>query len=479
MLGPWAAAAVVVGIVVGSGVFRKASVVAKLVPETGPALGVWVFGGVLVMLGALALAELATVLPRAGGAYTLLRAGYGPFAAFLWGWVEFWVVRAASIAALASLFADGLADVLRGANGGEAVLGFWARQAAAVGAIAVLAAVNALGAALGARVQLALTSVKIASILALIALPAAVVALGTASARPPSLANLAPVWPADWSQFPVGGALAALVGVLWAYHGWLNVSQMAEEITDPARSIPRALLGGLALVVALYAAVNAAYWTAVPQAEMADLRGRAVAAEFAARLAGPWGLACASAAIMLSVFGTLNGNLLAGPRLLFAMARDGVIPARVGALSGRARSPAAATLVMAGWSCAVVLGAAMLTQYRLPNLTAFGASLDPNLPEGKDPFDVMTDFAMFGVVGFETLAILAIFRFRARGMAPAPGAYRCPGYPAVPALYGAVMAGVFVNMFASPELRAGAVVGLAVAALGAVVYYAFLRPGGG
>src|SRR5262245_54188186 len=175
VLGPWIATAIVVGTVIGSGVFKKGRNVAENVPEFGLAMGVWVLGGVLALLGALALAEVAVLLPRAGGNYVFLREAYGRGAGFLWGWVDFWIIRSASIAALATMFTESFHDVLKQslrpeANGQVEVLGFWPRQLLTVAVIAALAAVNARGTRLGGGIQLFLTIIKVGSLLFIIVL---------------------------------------------------------------------------------------------------------------------------------------------------------------------------------------------------------------------------------------------------------------------------------------------------------------------
>ncbi|MBX9628864.1 MAG: amino acid permease [Gemmataceae bacterium] len=479
VLGPWMAAAVVVGTVIGSGVFKKARNVAENVPETGLALSVWVLGGVLALLGALALAEVAVLYPRAGGNYVFLREGYGRMAGFLWGWVEFGIIRSASIAALATMFTESVHDVLkqmlRPGEGAAEVLAFWPRQALTCLVILVLAGVNARGTRLGAGLQVVVTSVKVGSLLALIVLPFAVLAAVSEPQYPPTGAHLSPAWPAGWLSAERWGLYgAALVGVLWAYHGWMNVGPLGEEIKDPGRNIPRAFLGGVLLLILLYCGVNLAYYLVIPRARMVELKDTTVATEFCLRLLGPAGAVAASAAVMTSVFGSLNGNLLVGPRLLYAMGRDGLAPGWLTRLHPRYATPAAATGVYALWSCLLVVGVGLLVQHRLPAVPLGFAELDLNLPQGKAPFDVVTDFAMFGAVAFETLAVASIFVFRWR-LPAADRPYRCPGYPVVPALYVFIMAAVLANMFATAEQRAEARIGALFIACGVGVYGIFLR----
>ena len=475
VLGPWMAGAIVVGTVIGSGVFKKGQNVAERVPETGPALLVWVFGGLLALFGSLALAEICVLFPRAGGNFTFLREGFGRFVGFLWGWIDLGIIRSASIAALASMFSEGLADVLRQLNGGEPLLHFWPQQLLACFVIAALGHLNAEGTRLGARFQVFLTALKVGSILAIIILPAVIICTVTLPEHPPQLTKLRPVWPADWSAFNVGQYLAAMVAVLWAYHGWMNVGPVAEEVREPGRNIPLSLLGGVLALITLYVGANFAYLTVIPSAEMAGLKHTAVSTEYGLRLLGPIGAVLASGVLMLSVFGSLNGNLLVGPRTLLAMARERLVPERLAALRPRTETPALATAALTAWSIAIVLGGAALTRFRLPDVIFFGRSLDLNLPAGKPLFDVLTDLAVFGVVGFESLVIAALFRFRARyPVSEVKLPYRCPGFPVVPAIYLVAMAGVFINMFALEDTRGGAVFGATFLWVGALVYWAFV-----
>ncbi len=470
-LGPWMAGAIVVGTVIGSGVFKKPQYVAERVPEFGPALAVWVLGGLLALLGALALAEVAVMFPRAGGNYAFLKEGYGRFIAFLWGWVEFWIIRSASIAALAAMFAEGLHDVLRQSLHEPEVFTFWQRQLLAVATIAVLAAVNCLGARVGGGLQIVVTTVKVGSILGIIALPWLVLALVDQPLHPPKLANLGTIWPADWSAFDFGKFGAALVGVLWAYHGWMNIGPIAEEVRRPQRNIPLALLGGVTLLIVIYLGANVSYALVLPRGEMAEVRTTAVSTEFAFRLLGPAGAVLGSAALMVSVFGSLNGNLLVGPRLLFAMARDKLAPETLARVTARTRTPVIASAVLATWSATIVVLGGALTVYRVPLLEVGSLTLDLNVPAGKPLYDVVTDFAMFGAVTFETLVIAALFHFRRKYPVESNALpYRCPGYPLVPALYVLLMGRVLLNMFLTPDQRTEALVGVAFILVGALVY---------
>jgi amino acid transporter len=470
--------AVVVGTVIGSGVFKKPQEVAAHVPQFGLAALVWVLGGLLAFLGALALAEVAVLYPRAGGNYVYLREGYDRLAGFLWGWVEFWMIRGGSLAALATVFAESLRDVLHnpafraglGLVPESEPLEFWEERGLTVAVLFLLALVNIRGVRWGGLLQLFITAVKVGSLLAIMALPFLAAALaGSAAAARPHADYLLPLWPGGWGEVNVGGFGVALLGVLFAYHGWMNVVPVAGEVRQPQRNLPLALLGGTAVVIFLYLGANLAYYLIIPQGEMAGLTKTPVVTVFCQQLLGPIGAAAASAAVMCSTFGALNGNLLVGPRVLYAMGEDRLAPPVLGEVHARYHTPAVAIAVMAGWSALLVLVAAALTRYRLPVLELGGAALDLNLPPDKPLFNILTTFAMFGAVVFETIAVATIFVFRAR-LPDAERPYRCWGYPWVPALYVGVMAFVVVNTFL--EQTTEALIGVALIALGAVVYAA-------
>ena len=485
VIGPWIATAIIVGTVIGSGVFVKGRKVADNVPEFGLAMSVWVLGGVLALLGALALAEIAVLFPRAGGNYVFLREGYGRMAGFLWGWVEFWIIRAASAAALATMFTESFHDVLRQTlYPGQTVevLSFWIRQLLTASVIMGLAFVNARGTLLGGRVQFAITVLKVTSLLFIIVLPFAVYAMVAEPTHPPKVSHLSPTWPPgvfgiNWSGFGV-----ALVGVLWAYNGWMNIAPVAGEVKEPHRNIPIALLAGVFILIALYCGANFAYHLVLPRDEIiaknaaGELSKTPLATEFCAVLLGPFGVLLASAIVMTSVLGALNGNLLVGPRLLYAMGEDRLAPAKLAAIHPRYKTPALATIVVATWSALLVLCVGALTQYRVPVVPLGFAELDLNVPPGKSPFDIMTDFVIFGSVTFETLAVATIFTFRQRiPVTPENRPYRCWGYPFVPALYIAIMGLVLLNFFVNPESRTEAFVGMGFIASGAAVYGLFFR----
>jgi APA family basic amino acid/polyamine antiporter len=462
VLGPWVATALVIGTVIGSGVFKKPQAVARDVPEFGLAMLAWVLVGVLTLFGSLTLAEVAVIHPRAGGNYAFLREAYGRWAGFLWGWVEFWIIRSASIAALATIFTESLHDILRqsrGLDAGQQLLGFWTLQAITVTVIAVLAFVNARGTMLGGGLQFVVTSVKVVSLLAIALLPYCILAFVSEPLTRPSFDNVQAAWPADWSAVNWSKFGAALIAVFWSYHGWMNIAPVAEEVRDPQRNLPLALLLGTTSILVLYLSVNFAYHLVVPSDVMVHLAGRTVAGEFAVRLLGPVGLLLASTAVMISVFGSLNGNLLVGPRLLFAMGQDGLAPQALSKVDPVWKTPARAEAVLAAWTILLVLAVAALLEFQV---------LDRN----ANQFDTLTDYAMFGAISFETLAVASIFVLRRRyPVDKVKIAYRCWGYPVIPIIYVAAMAAVLGNMFFTKPNESYAALGFIGA--GALVYAVF------
>jgi amino acid transporter len=242
-------------------------------------------------------------------------------------------------------------------------------------------------------------------------------------------------------------------------------------VSRPQRNVPIAVLGGIAILIFVYCSANVAYALVLTQPEMAACKDIPVASEFARRLLGPTGGALISGAIAISTFGALNGNLLVGPRTLFAMSRDGLAPRGLVAVHPKYHTPVRATVVLAIWSAGLVLiGALLSRRIELP-----GWTIEPVLPD-KSLFDVLTDYAMFGAVAFETMAVASVFMFRwKRPEAERP--YRCLGYPFTPGIYVLCFAGLLANYFIDPAKRLEGYCGAGFALLGAGVYWAFLRKG--
>jgi amino acid transporter len=458
VLGPWLATAIVVGCVIGTGVFKKGTAVSKAVPESGLGIAAWVVVGLLTWCGAMALAEVAALFPHAGGNYVFLREAYGRIFGFLWGWVEFWFLRVASCAALSSVFVESLNDVLKLAfhQQDTDVVGFWGRQAIASLSVLILGLLSAHGTKLGAGFQFVVTTVKVGSIVALMLLPVVILAFALDSPVKPDPARFQPLWPSDWSKFPFEGFALAMVAILWPYNGWSNMAAIAGEIREPQRNIPIAYGAGMILLISLYSLVNVSYYLAVPAAEMAELKGTPLAAEVCRRLVGPVGLLVASAAIMISVFGAIGGNMLVGPRSMFALARDGLAPAPLGGIHAKYQTPYTSTLILTFVTIAFIFAVSVYARV---------------FPSDKSYFDMVTDFVVFGAGILETMAVAAIFVFRTKHkeeISKLP--FRCPGYPVVPIVYVLVMAAVLGNMLMSEAGRTEALIGLGFIAAGAGVF---------
>ncbi len=386
-LGTVSAAAVLVGSTIGSGIFRVPSTVVSLVGTLGASLALWVLGAVLAFCGALTLAELAGMDPRSGGIYVYLRQAFGPLPAFLFGWTQLLVIRPAALGAIALIFADYAATFVplgeAGTHGVAALL------------IVLLGAANYRSVRAAALIQNVTTGAKV---LALVALTAAALLLADATRGafhgPMALA------PSTW-----GGFGLALVGVMWAYDGWADLTFMAGEVRDPGRALPRALLLGTALIAAIYLAVIAGYYVTLRLPEIAA--SRLVAADAASRVMGRAGGAVVAAMVMLSAFGALNGSTMTGPRIFWAMADDGLFFRRVAAVHPRYGTPHVAIALAAG------LGIVYVT-FR--------------------SFEQLADAFILGIWPFYAGAVLAVFVLRRREP-DAPRPYRTWGYPVTPILF--------------------------------------------
>ncbi|HYH80813.1 MAG TPA: amino acid permease, partial [Longimicrobium sp.] len=333
-LGVWSAAAAAVGLTIGSGIFRVPATVAAESGSVGAIALVWVLGGVITLCGALTVAELAAAFPRAGGIYVYLREAYGPLAAFLFGWSWFFI-RSAASAGTALVFVAYLRTFIPLDDLGQ--------RAAAVALIVLVGAANYRSVRLGAALQDAST---LAKVLAILVAAGAIFALGEASGG--ALAQ-----PITFAPAGVGGLGVALVAALFAYDGWIAATLIAGEVRDPGRSLPRALTWGAVVIVATYLAINTAYLYALPLADLAA--SKAVAVDAMTRVTGAGGAALVAALVMLSTFGGLNAGLMTGPRVYYAMARDGLFLPAAARVHPRTRTPVAAITAQAVWSVFLVL----------------------------------------------------------------------------------------------------------------------------
>jgi APA family basic amino acid/polyamine antiporter len=340
-----------VGNVIGSGIFLKPGNIAAESGQFSVIISIWVFGGLLCILGGLCFAELAAMYPQAGGLYVYLREAYGRPVAFLFGWTEVFFGKPASIGALAVAFVGSLSLALGG------ILSPTTQVLLAIVLIVIVAWVNILGVLLGGRLQLAVTIVK-AVFLALVAfVPFALIPFVNETI---DVANYAT------TVVPLKTGFAAQVGVvllavMWAYNGWHGITPLAEEVREPHRNVPRALFFGIGILIALYLAANFAYHGVLSMSEM-KTAGDHAAEAMLKKLFGPAGLAAMSAVIMCSTFGAINTNLLQAPRITFAMGRDRVFFHSLGRVHATFRTPAMAIVVMAAMSITLVLAVAAAMQ---------------------------------------------------------------------------------------------------------------------
>jgi len=398
-LGLFSGTMAVIGGIIGGGIFRTPAAVAERVGSPELALAAWIVGGAIALIGAFCFGELGRRRPRAGGGYVYLRETWGPLPAFLYGWALLLVIATGAIAAVAVTFA----------NYALALAGLSARLTVpvAIGAIALLSGINYVGVKPAAVTQNVFTLLKLAALAVLIVAGLALAVPVTALHRsPPPSPDLGGV---------VGVAVAlgaALVPILFTYGGWQQTNFIAEEILEPERNLPRALVLGVAGVVVVYLLANVAYLRVLGLAGLA--RSTAPAADVMRALLGPAGGTLIAAGIAASTFGFLNLVILVTPRVLQAMAADGVFLPRLAVLHPRYRTPALAILVQAGWATVLTLSG---TFAQLVDYVAFG------------------DWIFFGL----TVAGLFIYRARDRitGAGPVPPlpvekAFRVPGYPWTP-----------------------------------------------
>lgn len=469
VLGATEALCVVVGSVIGSGIFIVPAVVAQNVPFLGGIALVWVVGGLFSLAGALTLAELGTMLPSAGGPYVYLRAAFGRLPAFLFVWTELLIIRTGSIATLASAFGLYFA-ILVPPPAGVPLLAW--QTGVAVVATVLVAAINVIGTKAGGGVQVVGTALKLGALATMMVLP---FLLGRVD---PAL--LTPLWPRGPVPNLFGGVMAAMVSVLWAYDGWVNAAALAEEIRDPGRNIPRALIGGMAILIAVYLGMTLVYHLVLPLGEVSaapTVKGspRIVAADFCAHLFGPAGLTVIALVVMASVVITLNGNALSGPRAYFAMARDGLFPAGICRIHPRFATPANAILLQATWSVVLlVAGAALLlaeppgsgSGWPAPVLATWRKLHETPL------YTVMYTYVIFGGTVFYLLAIASVFVLRRR-RPDLPRPYRTWGYPWTPLAYTLASLVLLGSMLRETPTESCA--GLAIIAAGLPAFWAFDR----
>ncbi len=452
VLGFYSVVFIVVGQVIGSGIFFKPQVVAQ---QTGGFVGLilalWILCGLVNLCGALSMGELGAMFPRAGGTYVFLREAYGPLWSFLWAWAEFWVIRTGAIAALAAYFAVSLENVLypssTGSPSGIDLSGAGStdmQKILAVSVISLLGVISILRTTWAGAVQNVATLVKGGFVAVLAVLP--FIAL---SGDP---VEIDPLWPDAVDGGAVLGIGAAVAAIMWAYDGWGNVTVVAEEIHNPQRNLPMGLIAGVVILIALYAGANLAYHLTLPSSVIAAPENACPAIPVCERLLPSFGAKLMRSMIMVSVFGALSSNVLVGPRVLFAVARDHAFLGPFSRIHPATRTPAWAIAGMCGWACALILMG--------------GLSWDPK----AQLFNLMSEWTVFGGSIFYFSAVVAVFVLRIR-RPNAERPYRAWGYPLVPLVFLAFYAFLLITMLF--ENFGHRMVGLGLISLGAIVYYAF------
>lgn len=417
VLGPFDAVMLVVGSIIGSGIFLKVSNIDNAVPSFGAIMAVWIVGGIATLCASLSLAELAAMLPHAGGPYVYLREAYGRMTAFLWGWAEFSIIRTGSLGSLACgtvIYLNEFLESMMRANDPSlptdySPLSHWTQCAVTIAAVSFLTWVNVIGTRWAARTQNFTAVIKLSFLLVLM--------LGPLVLGRWNFDNLRPVAPQEVSLDFIKAFGLAMVAVFWPYDGWINIGPLAEEVKEPKRNVPLGLGLGVLVVTLVYCGANVGYHFCLPLSQ--TQKSSAIAADVFGAIFGQWGVALASAGVMISMFGALNSNLLAGPRIYFAMARDGLFPTAIGKVHGTYQTPMNSVLAQSAWSIIQILLVFQFTQ------------------NPKGAFDMLTDFVVLAGTIFYGLVVSAVIVLRFR-MPNVDRPYATWGYPLTPLFYLAV-----------------------------------------
>ncbi len=438
------ATSLVIGTIIGTGIFLKTTVMTQQVGSPSMVLLVWVAAGLLSLAGALTYAELGGLLPKAGGEYVYLRAAYGDAPAFLYGWMRFVVGSTGSIAGLAAGFAifftalfgigEPWANYTFNIFGKEMSWQFGWSQIIAVLTIAVFSAVNCRGVVFGGRLQTILTFGKVVGIFSIVA----GVFLFTKGVPWENLST--ELRTHNLTAIQAFGA--AMLAALWAYDGWNNMPMAAGEIKDPSRNVPRALIIGMFVVLTVYLLTNLAYFHALPVTEIASAdSANPVATRAVATFLGSTGSVFVALAIMLSIVGSLNGSILTGARVPYAMATDGLFPESIAKLSKGSHVPVRSIVVQAVWAAVLAL---------------------------LGTFDQITDYAVFSMWIFYILTTSAVFVLR-RKMPDAKRPYKTLGYPITPIVFLLVGLWLLINTLQTSPVEAG--MGVLFISFGIPVYF--------
>jgi basic amino acid/polyamine antiporter, APA family len=428
-LGLWETSAIVIGIMIGTAIFIVPSEITREVGTPGAAVAVWVVGGGLSLFGALSFAELAAMLPQAGGQYVYLREAYGPLVSFLCGWQFLLASQTAGISVLAVGFAVYMNEFVP--------LSPWEQKGAAAASIALFTLINYRGVKEGGRVQSLLTGLKVAAIVALIILGYALV-----HGMPERGAAL----PAPTGGRFVSAFGVALVSAFWAYEGWNNCTFAAGEVKRPERNLPLALILGTSTVIVLYIGLNLVYYHTLNLSSI--VQSSAVGADAAVRMFGSTGAQLVSLLVIISTLGSLNGSILSAPRVYYAMAKDGAFFGWCARVHPRYRTPHLALLLQAVWAIVLV---------------AWGT------------YEQLFTFVVFAAWIFYALTAFAVIILR-RKLPNLQRPYRVWGYPWIPLGFTLGSVWFLVNMLAEKPVESG--IGCLMVAVGIPVYLIWKRKSG-
>jgi APA family basic amino acid/polyamine antiporter len=424
-LGLWSAVAILVGSSIGSGIFRVPTMVAGRLHEPGLVLLAWAIGGLIALCGALTFAELAAAFPRSGGIFTFLLEAFGPLPAFLFGWAQLSVVRASVLGGIATIFAEYLGYFLHFTPAEIRYV--------AAAAVVVVGLLNYLGVK-NAAVFMNLTTMAKYAAVAGLALLAFLNGNGSA-------ANFTPLWGAGGAAVPFSLIATALIGIMWTYDGWADISFMGGEVKQPQRTLPAALILGTTSLVVVYLLVNLAYIYLVPLPEMAQSKLIATTAAERIPLVGGLGAAIIAGVVMLATFSALNGAMMTGPRIFFAMADRGLFFRGLGRISPKFQTPSVAIWLATGLGVVYVL---------------------------QNDFAQLADKFILGIWPFYALSIAAVFVLR-RTRPDLERPYRTWGYPVVPLLFLLASLGLVVNALVTDPRNTG--ITFAIVLAGIPVYY--------
>ena len=439
-LGLFDSTMMMVGIVIGSGIYLTTGIMAQSLPSVSLLLLAWIFGGLITLIGALIYAELGVAMPEAGGQYVYLREAYGPLAGFLYGWITFLVYLCGSIAALGVAFAEYFGSFFPSLSTKTYLIStdyfsLSMGQVVAVVMIISLSGINYIGVAFGKFIQNIFTVIKIGTILVFIV-------LGFTIGRVSSIEFSINPMNFNLSQVLISFGIV-MVAVFWTFDGWNNINFIAGEIRNPKRNLPLALVMGTVLVSLLYLLANVIYFKALPVNEMV---GKVTIAESASSaLFGTTTTGLLSIAILISIFGALNGTIFVGARVYYAMAKDGHFFEKVAAIHPRFRTPAFAIVIQAVWASVLAL---------------------------TGTFERLLTYVIFVAIIFWIAAAASVFTLRKK-YPDIPRPYKTWGYPLVPIIFIVASGGILINtLFESPV---ESIVGLGFIAIGIPVYYYWKR----